>query len=127
MHRRAFATSGFRFVEYPRGLLDIRTGTFRKLPRIRFDAESATRAAFLKLKNRWNLGVFHLEGWLRVAIHPNDKDRLLAADLEYLMLELQAGMALPAELFDSSSDSTRRDTDIVSLRTDVGRQNRLSR
>jgi hypothetical protein len=78
----AFRDTAFRWVETLSGIYDVRADRSHHLPLVGFEADTASRRRLLRLSNRlnWTLGAAARRP-VRVAVHPNDLDLLLAADL----------------------------------------------
>jgi uncharacterized protein len=83
---RAFAETGYRWVETLTGIYSVRGSRFHRLPLVGFEADSPARATALTGLNRINRLLATATGRpLRVAVHPRDFDLLLARDLERLI------------------------------------------
>ncbi len=75
---------GFRRVETLTGIRDTSSGKRQLLPLVGFEADTLWRSAALRFSNAVNRGIARLSGRpLRVAVHPHDDARLLAADLDH--------------------------------------------
>ena len=72
-----------------------------RVPMVGFEADTALRAAFLRLWNRHQCGASHRLGWLRVAIHPRDPNLRLGADLAALLGGMEGRGALVSEVFEN--------------------------
>ena len=76
----------FRWVETLTGIFDASTGRFRRLPLAGFEADTRLRAWSLRVSNLANaFAVLTTRRPLRAAIHPNDLDLALSADLRRLL------------------------------------------
>lgn len=71
----------FRFYETAGGLLDARTGTFRRLPLAGFEADTPFRAHFLRIFNRLNELISSPSRPLRISLHPYDFEYGLAGSI----------------------------------------------
>jgi hypothetical protein len=101
VHRLDIRALGFRFFEYPGGYYDARIGVFQRVPVLGFEAEGALRALFARGWNRYAASASHRYGWLRVAIHPHDPGRRLAAELAAVIEGLDGQPAFVTELFEN--------------------------
>ncbi|MBT8093449.1 MAG: polysaccharide deacetylase family protein [Gammaproteobacteria bacterium] len=72
----------FRYYETLSGIYDATTGTMTRIPLVGFEADTPLRAGLLRLFNAVNRWLANRRGQLRLAIHPQDFDLLLADDLE---------------------------------------------
>jgi len=73
--------------------MDASSGHLRRLPLAGFQADTAGRAAFLRLWNRLQARRARKSGWrLRIATHPRDAELPLAADLEQLLTRVEPSM-----------------------------------
>lgn len=91
----------FRYYETLTGLYDARANRFLRLPLVGFEADTAGRAAVLRLSNWLNLCLARLSGRpVRLGLHPHDRDHRLADDLDRLLRRVREPL-LPADLQDS--------------------------
>jgi predicted deacetylase len=63
------------------GVRDAATGRLLPVPMLGFEADTPARVPAIRLWNRINRRRAETRGWLRLAIHPDDLDLRLAADL----------------------------------------------
>jgi len=63
------------------GVRDAANGQLLPLPMLGYEADTPARALAIRLWNRVNRRRAATRGWLRIAIHPDDLDLRLAADL----------------------------------------------
>ncbi len=79
---RAFRDTAFRWVETLSGIYDVRANRTHYLPLVGFEVDTQAQQWLLRLSNRlnWTLGAA-VRRPIRVAVHPNDLNLLLAADL----------------------------------------------
>ena len=93
--RQTLKTLPFRFFEYQTGVYDTQTDRFWRLPLQGFEADTWTRAIFLRGFNACN---FQLAGWsrrpLRVSLHPFDLDYFLGASLRRQLTQAACGHSL---------------------------------
>lgn len=88
----------FRYYETLTGLYDARADRFLRLPLIGFEADTAGRAAVLRLCNRLNLFLARRLGRpVRLGVHPHDRDYRLAGDLDQCLRAVREPL-LPADL-----------------------------
>jgi len=82
MPLRAFRDTAYRWVETLSGIYDVRADRMHHVPLVGFEADTQMRRWLLRLSNRlnWTLGAA-VRRPVRVAVHPNDFDLLLADDL----------------------------------------------
>jgi len=78
----------FYCVESTRGFTDTKTGTIRLLPLVGFEADTALRAACLRIWNRTNLKFAKTFGAIRVSIHPDDDQLRIANQLKSIIADL---------------------------------------
>ena len=72
----------YRRIEVTRGLLDTRSGQLEPLPLVGFEADTRLRAIFLRGWNHFQARQAKRQGRpLRIGIHPQDGELLLADDL----------------------------------------------
>ncbi|MEM9208071.1 MAG: polysaccharide deacetylase family protein, partial [Pseudomonadota bacterium] len=69
---RRLTGAGFRYLETLSGIHDFMTGRTARLPVLGFEADTAFRAAFLRLSNASALRFAPRASAIRLAIHPND-------------------------------------------------------
>jgi predicted deacetylase len=82
---------GFRYFETLTGILDAGTGRFRALPLAGFEADTRLRALALRTLNGISLALTTPGRPLRLAIHPDDRELLLAGHLERLITAAAGG------------------------------------
>ncbi len=73
--------TGFRYLETLSGIYDLHSGRTARLPVLGFEADTALRAAFLRLSNASAVKLGERRGAVRLAIHPYDLELRLANDL----------------------------------------------
>lgn len=84
--KRRWSALPYRRIEVTRGLLDTRSGQLEPLPLVGFEADTHLRATFLRVWNRFQARKAQRQGRpLRIGIHPQDGDLLLADDLMEFM------------------------------------------
>lgn len=84
--KRRWSALPYRRIEVTRGLLDTRSGQLEPLPLVGFEADTHLRATFLRAWNRFQARKAQRQGRpLRIGIHPQDGDLLLADDLMEFM------------------------------------------
>lgn len=83
--RRRLAEAPFDYVEVTTGFLDLRGGRARRLPLVGFEADTRFRQAALTVNNLFNQMLASPARPLRIAIHPEDPERYLGAQLERLL------------------------------------------
>ncbi len=82
----AFHDTSMRWIETLTGIYDARRRRFHRLPLVGFEADTWLRAASLRCSNAINLALAStLRRPLRVAVHPDDLDLLLARDLRSMI------------------------------------------
>ncbi len=79
--------TGFRYLETLSGIHDFHTGRTARLPVLGYEADTAFRAAFLRLSNASALRLGARRGAVRLAIHPDDLELRLAQDLRAVIRE----------------------------------------
>lgn len=80
---------GFRCLETTTGLVDLHSGTRRRLPLVGFEADTRLRAGFLRLWNRLNASMANEARPLRLSIHPFDDEYRIADQMTRLIREAQ--------------------------------------
>ncbi|PLW83577.1 DUF2334 domain-containing protein [Kineobactrum sediminis] len=81
LRREDLNASPFRYFESTRGIYCSRTGAYRYLPLVGFEADTRWQAFALRFWNRMNLVLAGPQRPLRVALHPGDLRLMLAGDL----------------------------------------------
>jgi len=81
----------FRYYESLTGIYDTKTGSFRYMPLLGFEADTPLRKFLVRSLNclNWHYGM-QFNKTIRVSIHPNDFDLLLARDLERVLTRFSA-------------------------------------
>lgn len=85
--RESFRNLPFQQFETLTGVYDNRTQKFTRTPMVGFEADTAMRALSCRVWNRLNLIIAGASKPIRVAIHPQDLDLLLAGDLRRMIRE----------------------------------------
>lgn len=81
IRRRHLRGLGFRYYESLGGIYDAERDTMLRLPLVGFEADTPVRCLMLRGSNGVNAWLGRLRGELRLAIHPQDAQLLLADDL----------------------------------------------
>ena len=81
VRRSHLLSTGFRYVETLRGIIDLTERHLVSRPLIGYEADTQFRAAMVSLWNRANRLLPASAGLPRLAIHPNDLDLKLSEDL----------------------------------------------
>ena len=111
IRKQALKHLPFHCVETTRGITNIETGLIRLLPLVGFEADSAIRAISLRFWNRVNLSFAKAFAAVRISIHPNDEQLMIANQLQWIVPQIetvswQAFMGQPAEVAQNSTKVT---------------------
>jgi predicted deacetylase len=86
--RPLLQTLDLRWVESTRGFLHLQSGQYKVLPLVGYEADTAGRATFLRLWNRFQVEIARRSGRpLRISVHPHDLQLRLAGSLQRLLAD----------------------------------------
>ncbi len=83
--KQALAELPFRYYETSSGIFDSKTGSFKNLPLIGFEADTPIRKVFLQGWNKINEALSSKHRPVRISIHPDDLELLLGDQVHQLL------------------------------------------